>query len=112
METVAERELSAELRAAQELEETAKFLDLEPWILRRLRQCEREVTVNLEVIRDDGEPMMFRGTRTQHSAARGPYMGPLMFKKEMSPGDGHALATQLTWMSALWDLPFGGSAGW
>jgi glutamate dehydrogenase (NAD(P)+) len=112
METVAEREVSVELLAAQELEETAKFLDLEPWILRRLRHCEREVTVNLELIRDNGEPMMFRGVRVQHSAARGPYMGPLMFAKEMSCGDGHAQAMQLTWMSALWDLPFGGSAGW
>src|SRR3954470_10734401 len=111
METVAEREASAALMAAQELEEAAKFLDLEPWILRRLRQCEREMTTNLELIRDDGEPMMFRGLRVQHCAARGPYMGPLMFAKEMSAGDAHAQSMHLTWQSALWDLPFGGSAG-
>lgn len=112
METIAERETSAELLAAQRLEEAAKFLDLEPWIVRRLRQCEREVAVNLEVIRDDGDAMMFRGVRVQHSAARGPCMGPLMFARDHSAGAGYALAMWLTWQSALWDLPFGGSAGW
>src|SRR3954468_14255568 len=111
MGTVAEREVSAELMAAQQLEEAAKFLDLEPWILRRLRQPEREVTVNLELIRDNGEPMMYRGVRVQHCAVRGPYMGPLMFANDRADRDGHALATQLTWQSALWDMPFGGSAG-
>lgn len=104
--------MSAELLAAQQLEEAAKFLDLEPWIVRRLRQCEREITVNMEVIRDDGEPMMFRGLRVQHCAVRGPYMGPLMFSKDLLYANAHALAMQLTWQSALWDLPFGGSAGW
>src|SRR4051794_35653506 len=112
METVAEREVSVELLAAQELEETAKFLDLEPWILRRLRHCEREGTVNLELIRDNGEPMIFRGVGVQHSGGRGPLMGPVMFGKEMSCGDGHAQAMQLTVMSALGDLPFGGRGGW
>jgi glutamate dehydrogenase (NAD(P)+) len=111
MGTIGERELSAELVSAQNLEEAAKFLDLEPWIVRRLRQCEREVTVNLEIIRDNGEPMMFRGVRVQHCAVRGPYMGPLMFSKDFSESDGHALSTQLTWQSALWELAFGGSAG-
>ena len=112
MSTVAEREAPAELLAAQHLEEAAKFLDLEPWIVRRLRQCEREIAVNLEVIRDDGDAMMFRGMRVQHSAARGPCMGPMMFSRDFSEGAGHALAMWLTWQSALWDLPFGGSAGW
>ncbi len=111
MSATAEREVSAELLAAQQLEEAAKFLDLEPWIVRRLRQCEREVAVHLEVIRDNGEPMMFRGVRVQHSAARGPYMGPLIFAKDMSVGEAHALAMHMTWQSALWELPFGGSAG-
>jgi glutamate dehydrogenase (NAD(P)+) len=111
MGTVVEKERSAELLAAQQLEEAAKFLDLEPWIVRRLRQCEREIAVNLEVIRDDGDAMMFRGLRVQHSAARGPCMGPLMFARDFAGGSGHALAMWLTWQSALWDLPFGGSAG-
>jgi len=112
MATMAERDAPAELLAAQQLEEAAKFLDLEPWIVRRLRQCEREVAVNLEVIRDNGDAMMFRGVRVQHSAARGPCMGPMMFGRDVTVGSGHALAMWLTWQSALWDVPFGGSAGW
>jgi len=38
-------------------------------------------------------------------------MGPLMFARDFAGGSGHALAMWLTWQSALWDLPFGGSAG-
>ncbi len=112
MESVAEREASAELLAAQQLEEAAKFLDMEPWIVRRLRQCEREVAVNLELIRDNGDAIMLRGMRMQHSAVRGPCMGPMMFARDLCEGDGRAFAMWLTWQSALWDLPFGGSAGW
>lgn len=111
MSTVAERETTAELLAAQQLEEAARFLDLEGWIVRRLRQCEREVTVNLEIIRDNGDAVMFRGVRVQHSGARGPYMGPLVFTKTMLPNEASMLASQRTWLSALWGLPFGGSSG-
>lgn len=112
MGTVGQREVSRELIAVEELEEAAAFLDLERWIVRRLRQCEREVSVNLEVIRDDGEPAMFRGVRIQHSTARGPCMGPLIFSKEMFEENARAQAMQLTWQSALWGAPFGGSVGW
>ncbi len=112
MGTTMETDLPSDMLAVQKLEETAKFLDLEPWIVRRLRQSKREVTVSMELIRDDGEPMMYRGVRVQHSSARGPYMGPLMFSKKMSPGEALAKAMELTWQSALWELPFGGSVGW
>src|SRR5437763_379676 len=69
MGTVAEREVSAELMAAQQLEEAAKLLDLEPWILRRLRRPEREVTVNLELIRDMGKPASMGGVDREKIAA-------------------------------------------
>ena len=73
MSAIVEREQPVELMAAQQLEEAAKFLDLEPWIVRRLRQCEREVTVNLEVIREGGEaPSAYDGQQfaTEPLAAR------------------------------------------
>src|SRR5436309_2130439 len=84
---MASRELLQEppaLMAAQQLEEAAKFLDLESWITRRLHHCEREVQVNLQIIGDEGQPMMVRGCRVQHSRVRGPDMGPLHFSKEMT----------------------------
>ncbi len=109
---VVEREVSAEMMAAEQLEETARFLDLEPWIVRRLHQCEREIQVNLEIIDDNGQPKMFRGIRVQHCGARGPLMGPLMFSRSLTLPDSHAMAMQATWQYALWNLPFGGSAGW
>lgn len=109
--TVAESEESAEIIEVQQLEEAAHFLDLEPWIVKRLHQPEREIQLNLQVLDDRGETMMLRGSRVQHSTVRGPGMGPLTFSREQSVADARAVAMKLTWQYALWALPFSGSAG-
>ena len=105
------REASPELEAAQQLEEAARFLDLEKWIVQRLRYCEREVQLHSQIISDAGEARIVRALRVQHSSIRGPGMGPLVFSKRMSNADIHTLAMSLTWQWALWKLPFCGSAG-
>jgi len=105
------RDATPELQAAQELEEAARFLDLEKWIVQRLRYCEREVELYSQITSDTGEPRIVRAMRVQHSSMRGPGMGPLLFSKHLSLADIHALATNLTWQWALWKLPFSGSAG-
>lgn len=109
--TIAERELSAELLAIEELEEAAHYLDLEPSILMRLRQPEREVHMNLQVRRENGETAMLSATRVQHSSARGPCMGPLVVSREKTSADMRAEALKRTLQYALWGLPFCGSAG-
>lgn len=105
------KDATPEIEAAQQLEEAARFLDLEKWIVQRLRYCEREVQVFSEIISDAGEPRIVRGLRAQHSSVRGPAMGPLLFSKHHTHADMQALAMQLTWQWALWKLPFSGSAG-
>ena len=105
------RDTTPELEAAQQLEEAARFLDLEKWILQRLRYCEREIQLYAQVTNDAGEPRVFRASRVQHATVRGPGMGPLLFSKRLSTSEIHALAMNLTWQWALWKLPFSGSAG-
>ncbi len=105
------RDASPELEAAQQLEEAARFLDLEKWIVQRLRHCEREVQLHSQIVTDAGEPRIVRSFRVQHSSARGSGMGPLLFSKDMSVSALHALAMRLTWQWALWKLPFSGSVG-
>ncbi|HWR17433.1 MAG TPA: Glu/Leu/Phe/Val dehydrogenase dimerization domain-containing protein [Terriglobales bacterium] len=109
--TIAEIESTPELLVAQELEEAARFLDVEPWIVQRLHQPEREVHLNLQIKGDDGRPLMLKAVRVQHSSVRGPSMGPIIFSKTMSVADVRALAMRLTWRWALWEMPFGGAAG-
>ncbi|HVZ16890.1 MAG TPA: Glu/Leu/Phe/Val dehydrogenase dimerization domain-containing protein, partial [Terriglobales bacterium] len=105
------RDTTPELEAAQQLEEAGRFLDLEKWILQRLRYGERETQLHLQVTNDSGEPRIVRATRAQHSSVRGPGMGPLVFSKHLSTADINALAMNLTWQWALWKLPFSGAAG-
>jgi len=105
------RDTSAELEVAQQLEEAARFLDLEKSIVQRLRYHEREVELHSQVISDQGEARIVRGLRVQHSSVRGPGMGPLLFSRRLSNSDIHAMAMTLSWQWALWKLPFSGSAG-
>ena len=105
------RDTSPDLQAAQQLEEVARFLDLEKWIVQRLRYCEREVQVHSQITNDVGESRIVKGIRVQHASVRGPAMGPLLFSKQLSNSDVHALAMSLTWQWALWKLPFSGSIG-
>ena len=102
---------SPELEAAQQLEEAARFLDLEKWIVQRLRYCEREVQLHSQIVTDTSEPRIVRAVRVQHSSVRGPGMGPLLFSRQLPNSDIHALAMSLSWQWALWKLPFSGSAG-
>ena len=72
---------------------------------------ERIVEVTLPKRRDDGYVHMFRGYRVLHSSARGPGKGGIRFHPDAGVGEVKALATWMTWKSALVDIPFGGAKG-
>lgn len=105
------RDITPELEAARQLEEAARFLDLEKWIVQRLRYCERETLIHSQVTNDAGETRVVRSYRVQHATVRGPGMGPLLFSNRLSSSELHARAMNLTWQWALWKLPFSGSVG-
>jgi len=106
-----EEELDAYLESTFELEEAARVLDLEGWIVERLRHPEREITANLVLVRDDGQALPVTALRVQHSSARGPLLGGIRFSPHTQLSETRALAMNMTWQCALLDVPFGGSAG-
>jgi glutamate dehydrogenase (NAD(P)+) len=53
--------------------------------------------------------LTFRGYRVQHNGERGPFKGGLRFHPETDLDEVRALASLMTWKSALLDLPFGGA---
>jgi glutamate dehydrogenase/leucine dehydrogenase len=110
---VGEREarLDPGLEACAALEEAARRLDLEPLLLQRLRQPEREITVRLVQRSGAGPPASFAGYRVVHSAARGPASGGVHLRPDMTLSDLRAAAMLRTWQQALLGLPFGGAAG-
>src|SRR4030042_67070 len=61
--------------ALAQFDDVAARLHLDPGVHAMLRQPERELTVAVPVVMDDGLIKVFTGYRVQHCSARGPYKG-------------------------------------
>jgi glutamate dehydrogenase (NAD(P)+) len=71
----------------------------------------REVTVQIPVTLSDGRIHTFSGYRIQHNGARGPYKGGVRFHPEVDIDEVRALASLMTWKTAVANVPFGGAKG-
>ena len=71
----------------------------------------REVTVQIPVKLSDGKVHTFSGFRIQHNGARGPYKGGIRFHPEVDIDEVRALASLMTWKTAVANIPFGGAKG-
>jgi glutamate dehydrogenase (NAD(P)+) len=71
----------------------------------------REVTVQIPVKLSDGRVHVFSGYRIQHNGARGPYKGGVRFHPEVDIDEVRALASLMTWKTAVAGIPFGGAKG-
>jgi glutamate dehydrogenase (NAD(P)+) len=71
----------------------------------------REVTVQIPVKLSDGKTHVFSGYRIQHNGARGPYKGGIRFHPEVDIDEVRALASLMTWKTAVVNVPFGGAKG-
>ncbi|MFN7133877.1 MAG: Glu/Leu/Phe/Val family dehydrogenase, partial [Myxococcales bacterium] len=58
-----------------------------------------------------GQAKRFKGYRVQHNQARGPYKGGIRYHKEVSLDLFKSLAAEMTWKTAIADVPFGGGKG-
>jgi glutamate dehydrogenase (NAD(P)+) len=93
------------------LDDVAQRLHLDPGIHAILRQPERELTVSIPVVMDDGQVRVFTGYRTQHSSARGPCKGGIRYHPDVGLNEIRALAALMTWKCAVVDIPYGGAKG-
>jgi glutamate dehydrogenase (NAD(P)+) len=71
----------------------------------------REVTVQIPVKLTDGRVHVFSGYRIQHNGARGPYKGGIRFHPEVDVDEVRALASLMTWKTAIAGVPYGGAKG-
>ncbi|MGZ5340153.1 MAG: Glu/Leu/Phe/Val family dehydrogenase [Solirubrobacterales bacterium] len=71
----------------------------------------REVTVQIPVKLSDGRTHVFSGYRIQHNGARGPYKGGVRFHPEVDIDEVRALASLMTWKTAVAGVPYGGAKG-
>ena len=71
----------------------------------------REMRVEVPVRRDNGRLDVLIGYRVQHNGARGPYKGGIRFHPSADLDEIRALASIMTWKTAVVDIPFGGAKG-
>jgi len=72
---------------------------------------DREMTVELQVVLDDGEVEIFHAYRVQHNNSRGPFKGGLRYHPDVDLDDVRSLASLMTWKTAVMDIPYGGAKG-
>jgi len=94
-----------------QLDEVAHRLNLESGIHAILRQPDRELSVSVPVVMDDGHIEVFTGYRIQHSSARGPCKGGIRYHPSVHLNEVRALAALMTWKCAVVNIPYGGAKG-
>src|SRR6476469_8321218 len=76
-----------------------------------LRSAYREVQVQIPVRQTDGRIHVYSGYRVQHNGARGPYKGGIRYHPDVDLDEVRALASLMTWKTAIVGIPFGGAKG-
>ncbi len=89
----------------------AAVLDLSAREERQLVTPKREMRVEITVPMDDGNIATYVGFRVQHDDARGPMKGGIRYHPAVDPDEVNALASLMTWKTAVVDLPYGGAKG-
>lgn len=72
---------------------------------------EQTIKISIPVVLDDGFVHTFLGYRVMHNNVRGPGKGGFRFHPDVDENEIKALATWMTWKSALTNIPFGGAKG-
>lgn len=94
----------------EKVKQAGEILGLRSGIIDALTKCEREIVISIP-LRSDPDIKVLTGYRVQHSSARGPRKGGIRFHQDVNLDEVRALASLMTWKTALIDVPFGGAKG-
>ena len=89
----------------------ARVMDVPPNIEKLLTTPVRQLKVEVAIEMDDGRVEVFTGYRVQHNSARGPFKGGIRYHPEANDDEVNALASLMTWKTAVVGIPFGGAKG-
>jgi len=95
----------------RQFSQASDVMQLDPEIRKILGKTMNEIIVNFPVKMDSGRIEIFTGYRVQHNNVLGPFKGGLRFHPAVDINEVRALATWMTWKSAIVDIPFGGAKG-
>jgi len=99
------------LSMARGFDTAADHLGLDEGVRQVLRMPDRELTVAIPIVMDDGKMRVFTGYRVQHNFSRGPCKGGIRYAPDVNLDEVRALAAWMTWKCAVVDIPFGGGKG-
>src|SRR4051812_23615887 len=92
-------------------DDAAERLEMDDGVAVVLKSSYREVQVQIPIVRDDGQLQVYSGYRVQHNGARGPYKGGVRFHPDVDLDEVRALASLMTWKTAIAGIPYGGAKG-
>ncbi|MEN8128117.1 MAG: Glu/Leu/Phe/Val dehydrogenase dimerization domain-containing protein, partial [Planctomycetota bacterium] len=94
--------------AIYNLTKTADRLGLSDAILARLSEPKERIELTLNPILPDGSVVHLKAFIVRHSDSLGPSKGGIRMTPTVSIDDVAGLAMEMTWKTALIDVPFGG----
>ena len=97
--------------AIAQIKRAADLAKPESQVLEQLLTPMREVRVSIPLTRDDGSFELLEGFRMQHNNWRGPFKGGIRFHQEVNGDEVKALATWMTFKTAVAGIPLGGGKG-
>lgn len=89
----------------------AELMKLDTDIRKILATTFNEIIVHFPVKMDNGSIEVFTGYRVQHNNVLGPFKGGLRYHQDVDINEVRALATWMTWKTAIAGIPFGGAKG-
>ena len=95
----------------ERVDDAGKLTGADPDILRLLRVPRRVLEVSVPVRMDEGGVEVFTGWRVHHNTTRGPAKGGLRFHPLLDAREVAALAAEMTFKTAVVNIPFGGAKG-
>jgi glutamate dehydrogenase (NAD(P)+) len=95
----------------KQFNKAADLMNFDTEIRKILSKTQNEIIVNFPAIMDNGHIEIFTGYRVQHNNVLGPYKGGLRYHPAVDIDEVRALATWMTWKSAIVNIPFGGAKG-
>ena len=93
------------------IDQAAKILGVEDWIVKKLKKPDNVVHGEFSVTLDNGAVETFEGYRIQHNNSRGPYKGGLRYDTTVDHDEVEALATWMSLKTAVVNIPLGGGKG-
>jgi len=97
--------------AIKQLNNVAKYLEIDKSILDKLRTPDKVIKVDLKVKMDNGKYKIFKAFRSQHNNARGEYKGGIRYHLQVTEDEVKALSIWMTWKCSVVGIPYGGAKG-